>query len=174
VTANVQNLREDDEMSFEPNGDEVEQLAQDNEIRNDNEESPLEFDPDQVLAGLKVEMEENPNPMEALEIVMGNLEEDPEYYVVGDDNVDGQEENPSTEFTTDDTEDILLGYKQKGDVDEEMIGATGAKPVVDTNTAKYDQDSERKYKEYQAKDFNSLPDNDKEEYFTLWQQFKDK
>jgi len=183
VTANVQNLREDDGMSFEPNGDEVEQLAQDNEMQNDNEESPLEFDPDQVLAGLKVEMEENPNPMEALEIVMGNLEEDPEYYTIGDDeDIDGdeendfenQEENPSTEFATDDTEDILLGYKQKGDVDEEMIGATGAKPVVDTNTAKYDQDSERKYKEYQAKDFNSLPDNDKEEYFTLWQQFKNK
>ena len=198
VTANVQNLKEDDGMSFEPSGDEVEQLAQDNEMQNDTEESPLEFDPDQVLAGLRIEMEENPNPMEALEIVMGNLEEDPEYYTVEDDgdidgedndediddedNINGeeendfenQEENPSTEFATDDTEDILLGYKQKGDVDEEMIGATGAKPVVDTNTAKYDQDSERKYKEYQAKDFNSLPDNDKEEYFTLWQQFKNK
>ena len=201
VTANVQNLKEDDGMSFEPNGDEVEQLAQDNEIQNDNEESPLEFDLDQVLAGLKVEMEENPDPMEALEIVMGNLEEDPEYYSVGDDEdndvenaepypdgwkeVDGMfmnpnnrekngQKTPSTEFATDDTEDILLGFKQKGDVDEEMIGATGAKPVVNTEPAKYDQDSERKYKEFQSKDFNTLADNDKEEYFGLWQQFKDK
>lgn len=181
VTANAQNLREDDGMSFEPNGDEVEQLAQDNEMQNDNEESPLEFDPDQVLAGLRIEMEENPNPMEALEIVMGNLEENPEYYSVGDDEDNdvektefNSEENPSTEFATDDTEDILLGFKQKGSMDEEMIGATGAKPVVNTEPAKYNQDSESKYREYQSKDFNTLPDNDKEEFFGLWQQFKDK
>jgi hypothetical protein len=88
-------------------------------------------------------------------------------------NAYNREKNQSTEFATDDTEDILLGFKQKN-VDEEMIGATGAKPVVNQEPAKYDQDSERKYKEFQSKDFNTLPDNDKEEYFGLWQQFKDK
>ena len=33
---------------------------------------------------------------------------------------------------------------------------------------------QRKYQEYQKKDFNTLPDNDKEEYFELWKQFKEK
>ena len=32
----------------------------------------------------------------------------------------------------------------------------------------------KKYQEYQTKDYNSLSDNEKEEYFGLWNKFKDK
>jgi hypothetical protein len=108
--------KEDDGMSFEPQGDEVEQVAQDREMEvGSEEESPLEYDPDQILAGLKIEMEENPDPMEALEVVMANLEEDPEYYDVSeeepeeeeieDDEIETEEE-PEGEETEDDEEDF--------------------------------------------------------------------
>ena len=89
--------------------------------------------------------------------------------------LDYPKENPSTEFATDDTEDILLGFKSKNvgdELDEDIVGSTGAQPIG--TTSNINQDSERRYKEYQTKDFNTLPDNDKEDYFTLWQQFKDK
>jgi hypothetical protein len=78
---------ENDGMSLEPESDEVEQLAQDKEETGDmlqgglgDEKSPLEFDPDQVLKGLSVEMEHSDNPMIALEIALDHLTEIPDYY----------------------------------------------------------------------------------------------
>lgn len=50
-----------------------------------DDESPANFDPEQVSLGVKVEMEHTDDPMEALEIALDHLTEDPEYYTVKDD-----------------------------------------------------------------------------------------
>jgi len=77
----------DDGMSLEPQGDEVAQLAQDKEETGEmlqgglgDEKSPLEFDPEQILKGMKVELEHTDNPMIAIEITMDHLTEIPNYY----------------------------------------------------------------------------------------------
>jgi hypothetical protein len=81
----------DDGMSLEPEGDKIEQLAQDKEEQGEKIEggladgkSPLEFDPDQILKGLEVEKEHTDDPLVAVEIVMDHLVEDPEYYTQKD------------------------------------------------------------------------------------------
>jgi len=59
-------------------------------------------------------------------------------------------------------------------VDENMVGASGAEPVVGSNSNNNtNDDGLKKYQEYQKKDFNSLKDNEKQEYFGLWNQYKD-
>jgi hypothetical protein len=71
--------------------------------------------------------------------------------------------------------DELLGYKPKnvGDMDEEIVGANGAESVVGGQSTVDDtDDGYKKYQEYEKKDFNTLPDNDKEEYFNLWKKYK--
>lgn len=82
----------DDGMSLEPKGDEVAQLAQDKEESGEvlqggkgDGKSPLEFDPDQIILGMKVESEHTNDPMIAIEIVLDHLSEDPEYYTRKDD-----------------------------------------------------------------------------------------
>jgi len=42
--------------------------------------SPLEFKPEQILAGMDIEREHSNDPMVAIEIVLDHLSEDPEYY----------------------------------------------------------------------------------------------
>jgi hypothetical protein len=81
----------DDGMSHEPEGDKIEQLAQDKEEQGEviqggkgDGKSPLEFDPEQILMGLKVEKEHTDDPLTAIEIVMDHLTEDPEYYTQKD------------------------------------------------------------------------------------------
>ena len=78
---------ENDGMSLEPQGDEVEQIAQDKEEAGEELEggladgkSPSEFDPEQILKGMKVELEHTDDPMKAVEIAMDHLAELPDYY----------------------------------------------------------------------------------------------
>jgi len=47
-----------------------------------DEDSPSEFDPEQIAKGIKVEMEHTDDPHIALEIAMDHLHEDPQYYGV--------------------------------------------------------------------------------------------
>lgn len=115
-----------DGMSLEPQGDEIEQLAQDKDETGEmlqggkgDGKSPLEFDPEQVLKGMKVEMEHSDNPMIAIEIVLDHLSEIPDYYDYLDDmekEAGVGEENPEG----DDKEltDMLLGYKSMNVGDE--------------------------------------------------------
>lgn len=87
-----ENDESNDGMSLEPKGDEVAQLAQNKEERGEvlqggkgDGKSPLEFEPDQIIMGMKVESEHTDDPMIAIEIVLDHLSEDPEYYTRKDD-----------------------------------------------------------------------------------------
>lgn len=74
-----------------------------------------------------------------------------------------------------DLTDELLGYKPKnvGDMDEEIVGSNGAESVVGgQSTVSNTDDDYNKYQEYDKKDFNTLPDNEKEEFFNLWKKYK--
>jgi len=66
-----------------------------------------------------------------------------------------------------DMTDMLLGYEPKnvGDVDEEFNYAD-AEVGYDNN------DSYQKYLKYTEMDFNNLSDQEKEEFFMLWKEFK--
>lgn len=146
-----------------------------------DDKKPQDFDKEQLALGLKVEMEHASDPMIALEIAMDHLSEDNAYYSVKDDpeasaqaNASMEAEDEPSESGFDDDEDSdkemtdsLLGYKSKnvGDIDEDYDFA-GAEVEYDN------KDSLNKYKQYSQKDFNSLQDNEKEEYFGLWKQFK--
>jgi hypothetical protein len=120
-------------MDNEPAGDEIEKIAQDKEEAGEmiaggkgEGKSPLEFTSDQILKGMRVEMEHTDDPMVSLEIALDHLTEDPEYY--GD-----EEENPQLmaqanaaadanepENAEDDKEktDMLLGFKPHNVGDE--------------------------------------------------------
>lgn len=78
---------DNDGMSLEPQGDEVEQIAQEKEKVGDEIEggkaagkSPLEYNPEQILKGIKIELEHTDDPMKAVEIAMDHLEEISDYY----------------------------------------------------------------------------------------------
>jgi len=149
---------QDDGMSLEPKGDEIEQLSQDKEEVGDmipgglgDDKSPMEFDPEQVKLGIGVEMEHSENPMLAMEIVLDHLTEDPQYYSVKDDPEASAQFNASTEagekMDDKDMTDMLLGYQPKNvgdDVDEEFIGANGANGVVGNGDFDYSAE-ERDY-----------------------------
>lgn len=285
----------DDGMSLEPETDDIEQIAQDKEERGElipggkgEGKSPLEFDPEQIKLGMKVEMEHTDDPMVALEITLDHLTEDPEYYTVKDtpensaqagaskDAAEGGEEGEEEEKPESDDEemtDVLLGYEPKNvgdeiESDEEgetqekaedeeapenaqisvdpnldatpeskpfknkedelgeseeselkdrdpatwhqiqiakktvrMPGAMAnvmggmtkkeAKEILRKRGIKFeeqdeqydfvaaekqyaDTDAYKKYQEYLQKDFNSLTDDQKEEFFELWKEFRDK
>ena len=84
-------MNENDGMSLEPDVDDIEKLAQAREERGDeiegglgDDKSPLEFDPEQIKKGMKVEMEHTNDPLIALEIALDHLTEDPAYYTIKD------------------------------------------------------------------------------------------
>jgi hypothetical protein len=114
-------------MSMEPETDNVEQLAQDKEEVGElipggkgEGKSPMEFSQEQILMGLKVEMEHTDDPMYALEIVLDHLTEDPEYYTSKETPEDSAQANASTDAQGGDkaTTDVLLGFKPHNVGDE--------------------------------------------------------
>ena len=132
-TGSVEKLPQDNGMSLEPQGDEVQQLAQDKEETGEmlqggvgDGKSPLEFDPEQILKGMEVETEHSDNPMVSIEIVLDHLTEDPEYYTeketpeasaqagASKDVSGGGEDNLGDKELT----DMLLGYQPKNVGDE--------------------------------------------------------
>jgi hypothetical protein len=114
---------ERDGMSHEPESDEIDQIAQDKEEAGEmipggkgEGKSVKEFDPEQILMGMRVEMEHTDDPMIALEITIDHLTEDPEYYTTEDTPEDSAQANASADAANgegDDKEmeDILLGFK---------------------------------------------------------------
>lgn len=111
----------DNSTSNEPETDKIEQLAQDKEetgemlVGGDGDgKSPLEFDSDQVLKGMEVEIEHADNPMISLEIVLDHLTEDPEYYTVKDNPEDSAQQSAAMDANGEEDKeksDILLGFK---------------------------------------------------------------
>jgi len=126
--------KEMDGMFMGPNspgygkGGEIEQLSQDKEEVGDmlqggkaDGKSPKDFDPEQILKGMKVELEHSDNPMIAIEIVMDHLAEIPTYYDYLEDmekeagvaDVEGGEKSSDKDLT-----DTLLGFKPHNVGDE--------------------------------------------------------
>jgi hypothetical protein len=118
-------------MNNEPESDEINQIAQDKEEVGEmiaggkgEGKSVNEFDPEQILMGMRVEMEHSDDPMVALEICIDHLSENPEYYTVDDENPDDSAQaNASAdanggEGDDKDMEDILLGFKPHNVGDE--------------------------------------------------------
>jgi len=174
----------------EDNNAEIQQLAQDKEERGEelvggkgDGKSPLEFDPKQIILGLEVEREHTDDPLIAIEIVLDHLSEDNFYYSEKEDPQASAQFGAASDAGESDDEDmtdVLLGYQPHnvGDnVQEDIIGASGAKPSIGTdNNDNADIETAnnlKKYQDYEKKDFDTLSDNDKEEYFGLWSKFKD-
>ncbi len=119
----------DDGMSHEPEGDEVAQIAQDKEEAGElipggkgEGKSPTEFSPEQILMGMKVEMEHTEDPMISLEITLDHLAEDPEYYTEKD-TPEASAQFGAAKDTEDDGGDkemtnMLLGFKPHNVGDE--------------------------------------------------------
>ena len=86
---------------------------------------PEDFDKEQVLLGMTVEMEHSDNPMIALEIVLDHLTEDPEYYTTSENPESSAQYNASMKaksFGNDEDAELtneLLGYKPRN-VGEEV------------------------------------------------------
>lgn len=172
--------KEDNGKSIESR-DKIAQLARDKEKIGEilwggkgDGKSPLEFEPDQILMGLEVEKEHTDNPMIAIEIVLDHLSEDPKYYTRKKDPESSAQFGASNDVPSDaDMTNVLLGYKPKnvGDGINEIVGAKGATSAVGGE----DTDDElKKYQEYEKKDFNSLTDSEKKEYFEIWNRYKQK
>jgi hypothetical protein len=117
-------------MSHEPESDEIEQIAQDKEETGEvipggkgEGKTAIDFDPEQILMGMRVEMEHTDDPMYALEITIDHLTEDPEYYTTQDTPEDSAQANASADANSGegddkDMEDILLGFKPHNVGDE--------------------------------------------------------
>ena len=97
--------------------------------------------------------------------------ENPMLYPDGWKEMDGMFMNPNNPMykkmhgIEDEMTDELLGYKSIN-VGENYDFATAEREYAD-------KDAMNKYIEYTRKDFDSLSDDDKEEFFQLWKQFKD-
>jgi hypothetical protein len=125
-------------MGHEPESDEIDQIAKDKEEAGEmipggkgEGKSALEFDPEQILMGMRVEMEHTDDPMYALEITIDHLTEDPEYYTSKDTPDDSAQANASADATggegnDKDMEDVLLGFKPHNVGDE--VPDTSRKP----------------------------------------------
>lgn len=93
-----------------------------------DDKSPKEFDTQQIVMGVQVELEHTNDPMIAMEIAIDHLTEIPDYYTRlkkmednAENEINGSEESDKSE---EEMEDILLGYEPKNvgdEMDEELI-----------------------------------------------------
>jgi hypothetical protein len=147
-------------MSHEPASDEIDQIAQDKEEAGEvipggdgDEKSVKEFDPEQILMGMRVEMEHSDDPMYALEITIDHLTEDPEYYTTEETPEDSAQANAAADANggenDKDTEDILLGFKPHNVGDEIESGDETPEetPAEEPETTEPETPEEEKSKE---------------------------
>jgi hypothetical protein len=185
------NEEESSEYSNPDEGDEeeIERIAREKEAVGDmlpggkaDGKSPLDYPVDQIKMGLEVEKEHTDNPLIAIEIATDHLEEFPDYYTRLDamekeakaENGEGEEENeyPSdvmdSEVEDKEKTDKLLGYKPIN------VGETiqGGYDFAAAERNYFDNEAYKKYLEMSQRDFNSMSDDEKEEFFQLWTQFK--
>lgn len=167
-----------------------------------DDKSALDYPQDQVEMGVDVEKEHTEDPLIAIEIALDHLEEFPDYYTrldamekeakaeSGEEKSEVEKENPDlypdgwkemdgmfmspnspmhkAAEGDKETTDELLGYKPMNVGENIDDGYDFA-----AKEREYDvEDSHKKYMEYAEKDFNNLRDDEKEEYFELWKQFK--
>jgi len=193
--------------SEESDVDKVQQLAKEKEEVGElipggdgENNSTLEFDPEQILMGLKVEMEHTNDPMFAIEIVIDHLSTNKKYYTVKDSPndsaqynaaMDAEENQEGMPGELDRNEDpipaIEPDFSKMGfddDKDKQMTDMLlGFEPKnvgdevendeiqEDSSTSTLPQD-QQKYLEYRKAGFDNLDDNQREELFNLWKKFR--
>lgn len=144
----------------------------------------MQYDPQEILKGIEVEMEHTKDPKIALEIAMDHLEELPDYYTRLK-RMEDQGEKDLHSLDGDVPED-LEGYVQEiNDADQELRNTllgygTGTPNIAseDYDFAAHEREYEdkRRYERFQeldSKPLESLSDEEKEEYYELWQEFGD-
>lgn len=160
-------------------------------------ESVMDYDPEEILKGIEVEMEHTKDPRVAIEITMDHLEEFFDYYTrlekmenQAEEDVENlnSDENESTDnLSVINLDDIPDDLKQHGEVinnsDDEfensLLGFNTQTPnkmgeekdFASREKEYHDNDEYKRYQELDSKDFNLLPDDEKEEFFILWQEF---
>src|SRR5690606_28278048 len=80
----------------------------------------------------------------------------------GDGEEEGEDDNDKEKT------DVLLGYEPKNvgdEIDEEYDFAAA-------ETGYSDNEAYQKYLEYEQRDFNSMSEDEKDEFFELWKEFK--
>lgn len=148
------------------------------------------IDKKQLLVGIAVEMEHTDNLNVSASIAIDHLTENENYYLillesglvdekkaiqlgqkllnvdVGDSQTNASQDAEKQE--DDELADELLGYKPHNVNDyanEEFDYATQERNY-------WDKDKYNRYLELSKKDFNTLPENEKDEFFELWKEFK--
>jgi hypothetical protein len=156
-------------MSHEPESDEIDQIAQDKEETGEvipggdgDGKSASEFDPEQILMGMRVEMEHSDDPMYALEIAIDHLTEDPEYYTSEETPEDSAQANAAADANGDEKnkEDILLGFKPHNVGDEiEGDDETEETPIEEPETPEEEKPEELKKKEDELDESKKIKKN---------------
>jgi hypothetical protein len=160
------------------NNDEIENSEDDNvpaldvnDVDNDGEQlegglgdntSITMYDPEQILKGIGVEMEHTKDPDVALEISQDHLAELPQYY----DSLEKMERG--CDICPD--EQNPIDNNQEDELETDLLGITTQTP---NKVNEYD-DTQSKYNKYQQIGWDNLNDQEKEEYYELWLQFKER
>lgn len=164
----------------------------------------MQYDPQEVLKGIEVEMEHTKDPKIALEITMDHLEELPDYYTrLEKMEKRGKEDLNNNEFDDESSEKDLSIDINDLESDEELpnelaghvndiknadqelentlLGFSNNTPnttVEDYDFAAQEREYEDKkaydrFQELDSKPYESLSDEEKVEYYELWQNFGD-
>jgi len=180
------------EESMPEMSSEVPEVGNDLEGGVGDNDTSMEYDPDQISKGIKVEMEHTNDPKVALDITIDHLNEDPEYYGIGDEDPEekakegaqkdaaepegGEEKELEKEIlwgkdkeNAGDEENLDFDFKPKN-VGEDFDFAGAGREYYDKKNIGGD-DGQKKYEEMSKLDFNTLPDDQKEEFFQLWHQY---
>lgn len=99
-----------------------------------DDKSPSDFDIEQIVKGIKVEMEHTNNPLIAIEIVLDHLTEDEFYYGTEDDNPEDKAQHHAEieagEIEDDELTDELLGFEPHN-VGDDIEGGSSEHPLAD-------------------------------------------
>jgi hypothetical protein len=164
-----QQMHEGEEEKPEVTPDEVPAIEQNREEQGEklhgglgDDATPQEFDTEQVVMGLRVEMEHTDDPTVALEIVLDHLTEDPEYYTTKDDPEASAQANAAKdagEFGCEEANPHLYGAGIEDDKEEEDI-LLGFKP----HNVGDGIEEEFGYEKYQGNIGDRYEDRDKNQF----------
>lgn len=137
--------------------------------------SVMEFDPEQILKGIEVEMEHTKDPKVALEIALDHLEEFSDYYTRLENMESNAELNISPERGCGSVETDLtnpdMGMGSPAEMKKKMEDTDLTDQLLGFDASTPNQQDEERYLELSEKDFDSLTEEEKDEFYNLWEQF---